>query len=140
MKKDRWIEKIEETTGQKYNGVPITVGGHKRDTVLYLSECCRRIGAYVSPTRGYESGAVLCAHAPSVGRGGVRAADGARDGHHEAKHRLLRRPDDQDLRLNGRGRLDLTGHYTPQHAGGSLHTPSTLGGPSPAFTVRFPTS
>jgi len=52
----------------------------------------------------------------SVGRGGIRAADGTRNGHHETKHRLLRRPDGQDLRLHHRRRLGPTQcHYTPEH-------------------------
>ena len=41
----------------------------------------------------------------SVGRGGIWAADGPSDGHHETKHCLLRRTDDQDIRLNSRRRL-----------------------------------
>jgi len=38
-KKDR--KKIEETTGQKYNGLPITMGGHNKQQ-QYTVEVCTK--------------------------------------------------------------------------------------------------
>ena len=66
----------------------------------------------------------------SIGRGGVWEVDGPSDGHYETQHRVLRRSDDQDIRLNCRGWLvhlavPLSQYIWFTVAGSSVHFPAS---------------